>query len=107
MKKYTLLLLACILLLLSSPPTTCQSAIIASDSSTITGKLVAMVKLKERYQLTVGPKTLFILADGSRQSQELVKTARSFVNKRVTVVYISTSHQVVTIFPAKEKDCKR
>ena len=102
MKRYIILLMVGALLFLATPPTTGRAMLIGNGCTETSGKLISMTRLKERYKLVVGAKTLFIIADGSKNSHELVRRARPLVDKQVTVVYIETDRRVVSIFPARQ-----
>ena len=106
MKRYILLLLTAALLFSAAPLTTARAMVVGNGSQTVSGKLVTMAKLKKSYKLIVGKKVLFIIDDGNQQNRELIKKARSLVDKQVTVIYLTAGNKVVTIFPAPAKEGK-
>ena len=99
MRKHLTILLFCCFLLTPIFSAKSSAIAISPDCDSLTGKLQAILKTKNRFRLTVGGKTFFFPSDGSQLNQRLEKAAFTQLHNDVMIIFLKKDHRITAIVP--------
>ena len=103
MRKLTKALVACSFLLLLLAGSSQAAVMAGQENESFSGKLITITALSDRYKLIIDKRVMFIPINDDQHTRLMIKTARSLINKKVTITYRDTSDLILSINPFKKR----
>ena len=97
MKKITKALIICTVLLFILVSSSSAMLKPGPKNKSFRGKLSSMNVLKDRYKLVIGKRIMFIVISNDSHTKEMITTAKSLIDKMITVTYTKGSNIILSL----------